>query len=80
VQRRRQAAVSEAILSHIPGHYIAEVLKTLPNPATAKTDEMIAIVNLPGIGRVCIRAKRIGQERGGSTDYYWQAESTIIAQ
>ena len=70
----------EAILSHIPGHYIAEVLETLPNPATARADEMIAVVNLPGIGRVCIRAKRTAQERGGSSDYVWQAESSIIVQ
>jgi len=75
-----QPIVSENILSRIPDTYVAKALQTLPYGATAKEGAVMdCFVNVPGLGRVRITARRMKHKRGRLTHYSWTAESAVVA-
>ena len=72
--------MSEDLLPRIPGEYIAQAKQTLPDAARAPDGALMdCYVNVPGIGRVRITARRLKHKRGRSTHYFWTAESAILA-
>ena len=40
---------------------------------------MEAFVDVPGLGRIRITARRMRHKRGQSTHYFWAAESAVMA-
>ena len=76
-----QTTVLENILSRIPAHYKAEALQTLPDAASADDGAIMeAFVDVPGVGRIRITARRMRHKRGRSVHYFWTAESAVIAE
>jgi hypothetical protein len=76
-----QVTILENVLSRVPAKYIADALLTLPDPEiVSERAIMNAFVDVPGIGRVRITARRMKHRRGQSTHYFWTAESAVIAE
>ena len=64
------------LLPRIPGEYIVDAMLTLPQPKLVEDSAIIDVfVEVPGIGRVRITARRLKSKRGRSTNYFWTAES-----
>ena len=73
--------VPDDLLSRIPAKYIADALLTLPDPEIVSEGAIMdAFVDVPGIGRVRITARRMKHKRGQSTHYFWTAESAVVAE
>jgi hypothetical protein len=69
----------ERLLPRIPAKYIADALLTLPDPAIVSDGAIMdCFVEVPGIGRVRITARRRKHKRGLSTHYFWTAESAVL--
>ena len=66
------------ILSRIPSRHIADTLQSLPDPEIVSDGAIMDVfVDVPGIGRVRITAKRLKHKRAQSMHYFWRAESAI---
>jgi hypothetical protein len=73
-----QRTILENILPRIPAPYIADALQALPPADSAAHGAFTeALVNVPGIGRVRITAKRM--RNGRSLHYFWKAASAVLA-
>jgi hypothetical protein len=73
-----QRIISENILSRIPFPYIARALESLPPAQSAANGAFIkALVNVPGIGQVCITARRM--KNGRAMQRIWRAQSAVLA-
>jgi hypothetical protein len=73
-----QRIVSENILSRIPAPYIARALESLPSPHSAADGAFVeTLVNVPGIGQVCITARRM--KNGRAMQLIWRAQSAVLA-
>jgi hypothetical protein len=63
------------ILSRIPTRHIVDALHSLPDPEIVSDGAVMdAFVDIRGIGRVRITARRMRRKRGRSTYYFWTAE------
>jgi hypothetical protein len=71
------AAMSDNLLARIPGQYAARALQTLPRAETAADELMEATIDVPGVGRVRITAKRFKHKRGKAVSYFWTAEKAL---
>jgi hypothetical protein len=67
------------ILSRIPGEYVAEAGKGLPDVRTTKGSEIEATLEVPGHGRVVFTFRRMNHKRGRSTHTWWAATAARAA-
>ena len=66
------------ILSRIPSRHITDALQSLPDPEIVSDGAIMDVfVNVPGIGRVRITAKRMKHNRGRQRIPFWRAESAV---
>ena len=63
----------DGFLSRVPGQYIAQASKTLPDPACAVDDEMHVEIDTAWAGRVRLtfRKRRYGLPRGQTSYVAW---------
>ncbi len=45
---------------------------------SARSQQVDAMVDVPGIGTVRVTAKRVGSKRGKSVDYFWTADVAVV--
>jgi hypothetical protein len=65
------------ILECVPGIYVSDALRTLPDAETASESTMRAEIDVPGIGRVLITANRHRTKKGKFSRYFWTAETAV---
>ncbi len=63
------------ILGTVPGQYIAEASKELPDPATATAERMTATINAGWVGPVRITYDRCLTRHHKMSHWYWGAVS-----
>jgi hypothetical protein len=70
---RRHAPADSGVLARVPGQYIAQASKSLPDPACALDDEMSVEIDAERVGRVRLTFKkqRYSRPRGKVSYFSW---------
>ncbi len=66
------------LLVTIPGQYIAQGSRNLPNADTSTDETLQAVVDVPNIGRVRLTYKRFSHKRSRSHYFFWTVESAEL--
>ena len=72
--------VEENIIESIPGEFISQALRAMPNAATSPYEERNAVIMVPGIGRVRVICKKMTHKRAKLTHVFWMAVRVVRIQ